>query len=42
MPFTSIQLNSVDISEEEVYQTLINLDPNKAFGFDSISPALLN
>ena len=41
MPFTSAQLNFVEISEEEVYLTLTNLDPHKAFGFDCISPAVL-
>lgn len=41
MPSTSPSLNSINISEEEVYHALTNLDPNKAFGIDSISPALL-
>jgi len=40
IPFTSAQLKFVGISEEEVYQALTDLDPNKAFGFDCISPAL--
>jgi len=39
MPTTSSSLNSINISE--VYFTLISLDPNKAFGIDGISPALL-
>ena len=34
-------LQSFDISEFDVYNTLINLDPNKAQGIDGIGPKLL-
>ena len=34
-------LQSFDISEFDVYNILINLDPNKAQGIDGISPKLL-
>ena len=34
-------LQPFDISELEIYNTLINLDPNKAQGIDSIGPKIL-
>ena len=34
-------LSCITITLLEVYQTLVSLDPNKAFGFDNISPKVL-
>ena len=34
-------LSTINVSTMEVFQALCDLDPNKAFGIDSISPALL-
>ena len=37
----SDSLNSITITMPEVYQALVSLDPNKASGFNNISPKVL-
>ena len=41
MPRASMSLDSIFISEEEVYDVLSSLDPHKATSIDGISPAIL-
>ena len=41
MPRASVSLDSIYISEEDVYDVLLSLDPHKATGIDGISPAIL-
>jgi len=41
MPSTNSIIDSVSITEEEVYNTLISLDSTKVTGIDGISPAVL-
>ena len=41
MPQASVSLDSIYISEEDVYDVLLSLDPHKATGIDGISPAIL-
>ena len=41
MPSTNSIIDSISITEEEVYNTLIALDSAKATGIDGISPAVL-
>ena len=38
---TVSSIDSINISEDEVYQALLSLNPTKATGIDSISPAVL-
>ena len=41
MPSTNSTLDSISITEEEVYNALLSLDSTKATGIDGISPAVL-
>jgi len=41
MPSATMSLDSISISEEEVYDTLSSPDPHKATGIDGISPTIL-
>ena len=41
MPPTNSTIDSISITEEEIYNTLISLDSTKATGIDGISPAVL-
>ena len=41
MSSTVSSIDSIDITEDEVYYALLSLDPAKATGIDGISPAVL-
>jgi len=41
MPLTNSTIDSISITEEEVYKALISLDSTKATSIDGISPAVL-
>jgi len=41
LPQTTMSIDSINITEEEVYCALSSLDPHKATGIDGISPAIL-
>ena len=41
LPLPTISLESISISDSEVFNTLTNLDPNKSMGADNIGPKVL-
>ena len=41
MPIPAAQLNSISVSESDVWKALCSLDPRKAWGPDKIGPKLL-